>query len=251
MGEEQRTAGFPRLHHMGEEGLLVEFGDHLSMAVNGAAIAFRAAVEDAGWSGVLETATSLKSVFLRFDPARSDHETLKDHLRILLASRDWTRAALPKGRRLWTVPAVFGGDEGPKLAEVASLAGLSESDVVEAVCAQPLRVLTLGFLPGMPYLGELPEAFGFPRQTDLTPNVPAGALAVAIRQLVLFPGETQTGWRWIGRAALDVFGLTSDHPFPLSAGDEVRFRAVGPAEFEDLSDACRAGRLVATEEELA
>ncbi|WP_071675224.1 5-oxoprolinase subunit B family protein [Nioella nitratireducens] len=244
-------AGFPRLHHIGEDGMLVEFGDRLTMAVNGAAIAFRAAVEAAGWPGVAETATSLKSVFLRFDPLDLPHETLRAHLVDLLATCDWYGVGLPRGRRLWTVPTAFGGDEGPKLEEVAALAGMSRAEVIDALCARPVRVLTLGFLPGMPYLGQLGAAFDFPRQTELTPNVPAGGLAVAIRQLVLFPGQTQTGWRWIGRAALDVFGLTADHPFPLSAGDEVRFRPVGASEFAELQDACRAGRMVATEQALS
>ena len=241
-------AEFPRLHRMGEAGLLVEFGDRLSMQVNAAVLAFRAALDAAAWPGVEESATSLKSVFLRFDPARVAHARLEADLRALLASHDWYGAGLPVGRSLWHVPVLFGGEAGPQLEDTARAAGMHPDDAVQAICAAPLRVLTIGFAPGLPYLGQLPEAFDIPRQTDLNPNVPGGGLALAIRQLVLFPVGTQTGWRWIGRAALDVFGQRADTPFPLTAGDEIRFAPVGAAEFADAWKEVSAGHLVATRE---
>lgn len=242
--------GFPRLHRMGEQGMLVEFGDRLSMAVNAATLAFRAAVDSAALAGVEESATSLKSVFLRFDPIRLSHEALEAALTDLLQARDWYAVALPHGRKLWRVPTVFGGDHGPQLEEAATLAGLSPEEAVSQISRTPVRVLTIGFSPGMPYLGQLPETFDIPRKTELNPHVPAGGLALAIRQLVLFPVGTQTGWRWIGRAAIDVFGQQADQPFPLTAGDEILFHSVSAPEFERAWADVEQGRMVATFEAL-
>jgi KipI family sensor histidine kinase inhibitor len=241
---------FPRLHRMGEAGLLVEFGDRLSMEVNAAVLAFRAAVEAEAWPGVAETATSLKSVFLRFEPEILAHAALEARVSALLAARDWMAVGLPRGRRRWHVPTVFGGSHGPQLEEAAGLAGLSPKDAVAGIAANPLRVLTIGFSPGLPYLGQLPEAYDIPRKTDLNPHVPAGGLGLAIRQMVLFPVGTQTGWRWIGRAAIDVFGQATARPFPLTAGDEILFTPVGPTEFEAAWTRVEAGEMVARSEVL-
>lgn len=248
MGVASEQGGFPRLHRMGEAGMLIAFGDSLSMAVNAATLAFRAAVEAAGWDGVEETATSLKSVFLRFDPARLSHAALDEALRDLLQSHDWYAEGLPQGRKLWHVPTVFGGVHGPQLDEAADLAGMTADDAVARICDTSVRVLTIGFSPGMPYLGQLPQAFDIPRKTELNPHVPAGGLALAIRQLVLFPVGTQTGWRWIGRAALDVFGQHADQPFPLTSGDEILFQPVTTAEFDRAWAEVEQGRMVATYE---
>ncbi|MGI3185020.1 5-oxoprolinase subunit B family protein [Nioella aestuarii] len=246
----EQQGGFPRLHRMGEAGMLVEFGDRLSMSVNAATLAFRAAVDEAAWGGVEESATSLKSVFLRFDPVRLSHEALEAALLTLLNARDWYAETLPHGRKLWRVPTVFGGEHGPQLEEAADLAGLSPEAAVTQISETPVRVLTIGFSPGMPYLGQLPDAFDIPRKTELNPHVPAGGLALAIRQLVLFPVGTQTGWRWIGRAAIDVFGQQAEHPFPLTAGDEILFHPVSAAAFEDAWAEVDAGRMVASCEAL-
>lgn len=238
---------FPTLHRMGEASLLVAFSDRLSMPVNTAVLAFRAAVDAAGWTGVEETATSLKSVFLRFDPDRVDHATLEGQVRALLAGRDWMAAELPHRRRLWRIPAAFGGDHGPQLEEAAALSGLSAADAIAAICRVRLRVLTIGFAPGLPYLGQLPEAFDIPRQTALNPAVPKGGLGLAIRQMVMFPVETQTGWRWIGQAAFDGFRPDGDPAFALNAGDEIRYHPVGPAEFEDAVAGLASGQAAMAE----
>ncbi|RUS59309.1 allophanate hydrolase subunit 1 [Pseudorhodobacter sp. E13] len=224
----------PQIHALGLTGLLVRFSDHLTDAANRAAIAFRAAVEAEAWPGVEETSSSLAATYLRFDPLRLSHQDLTAKLRALLAQADWYAAPAPSGRRLWRIPTVYGGAHGPQLAEAAGLAGQSEAEAVATLSRARMRVLTLGFAPGQPYLGELPEQWNIPRQNSVTPQVPAGALVVAVRQFVLFANPSPTGWRHIGQTAFRCFRAECADPFTLRAGDEVEFCAVTPAEFANL-----------------
>jgi inhibitor of KinA len=220
---EPRKPTWPQIRTAGYDGFVVSFGERLSEAANRAALAFRNGIEKAGWEGVEESSTSLVSAYLRFDPLVRNHEDMLANLDELVQERDWYAAHLPAGRRLWRVPTVFGGEAAPQLAEAARLAGLSEEDAIASVSATRVRVQTIGFAPGMPYLGELPPAWDIPRQTELTAKVPAGGLCVAIRQLVLFPVATPTGWRHIGQTALDLFRPDAAEPFLLRPGDEVLF----------------------------
>jgi inhibitor of KinA len=214
---------WPQVRTMGLSGLLVRFGDRLDAQSNQAAIACRAGLEAEAWPEVDETASALASVFLRVDLARYDEDALIARLDAWLGANDWTRAGLPDGRKLWHIPAVFGGDHGPQLGEVAGMAGVSEADVIEAIATERTRVLTLGFAPGQPYLGILPELWDLPRQTGVTARVPAGALVIAVRQMVLFANPSPTGWRQIAQTAFKCFDGDAPDPMPLSPGDEVRF----------------------------
>lgn len=222
----------PRVSALGVDGMLVTFGRSLTEAANRAALAFRAVLEAEAPHGIVETSTSLTSVYLRLDLGQTDHARTRAALQTLLGSRDWYQASLPQGRRLWRVPAVFGTDLAPQLDEAAQLAGMTPQSAVASLCAAPLRVQTIGFAPGQPYLGELPPAWNIPRQTDLTARVPEGALAVAIRQMVLFSVGTPTGWRHVGQTALRLFRPDLPEPFLLRPGDEVLFQPVTRAEFE-------------------
>lgn len=225
---------WPVIRSIGVDGFLISFSDTLTEAANRAALAFRAALEGAQLAGVEETSTSLASVYLRFDLRAVDHETLLSAVHSLLQQEDWYAAPLPTGRKLWRVPAVFGTGLAPQLDEAASLAGLTPDQAIAELCAHPLRVQAIGFAPGQPYLGQLPPHWDIPRQTGLTPRVPEGALAVAIRQMVLFSVSTPTGWRHVGQTALSLFQPDQPDPFILRPGDEVQFVAVTRAKFENI-----------------
>jgi len=225
---------WPRIRTVGIDGMLVSFGDALSEPANRAALAFRAAVDAEGWDGVEETSTSLVSTFLRFDPLHLSHAALQDKVSALLGSADWYQSDLPTGRRFFRIPTVFGTDLAPQLEEAAQTAGLSVEEAVKSITDTRVRVQTIGFAPGQPYLGVLPEAWDIPRLQDLTPKVAQGALVVAIRQLVLFSVSTPTGWRHIGQTAVRLFQPDRDDPFLLRPGDEVQFHQISIEEYENI-----------------
>ena len=224
----------PRIDTLGVDGMLISFGTELSEAANRAALACHALIEAAELPGVRESTAALTSVYVRFALDVTQHSALRMALEALLAPHDWSKASLPQGRKLWHVPALFGTELGPQLAEAAELAGLSPEDAITALCARPLRVQTIGFAPGQPYLGQLPAAWDIPRQTGLTPQVPEGALVVALRQVVLFSVSTPTGWRHVGQTALRLFRPDHSDPFLLRPGDEVWFHPVTRDTFETL-----------------
>ena len=230
---EGKTPPRPEVHPLGPDGIVLRLGlratENVTAQVQALAARLRAAPPD----GVEEVATALASVLLRFDPARVARADL---LRALEPFLDLpVRPDPPRLLRRWTIPAAFGAEAGPQLADLAARAGLSEHAAVKALCAQDLAVLAIGFAPGQPYLGLLPEAWDIPRQTELTPKVPAGALVVAVRQVVLFANPSMTGWRQAGLCAFRPFDPERAEPFALRGGDAVRFAPVSASELAVLS----------------
>lgn len=239
--QDQAGTGFPVIRPVGLTGILVSFSDRLEEQANRAALAFRAALREAAWPGVEETSTSLASTFLRFDPLVLSYPALCDRLSDLLASRDWGAAPLPAGRRLFRVPTVFGTDLAPQLEEAAAEAGLSAEDAIADLGTTRVRVLTIGFAPGQPYLGRLGPQWDLPRQTALTAQVPVGALVLAVRQFTLFAAPSPTGWRHVGQTHFRCFRPEATDPFPLAPGDEMLFDPIPRADFLRLAARERDG----------
>lgn len=242
---------FPRIRRVGLAGLLVQFGEGMSEPANRAAIAFRAAVEAQGWPEVAETSTSLVSTFISADLVTTAPEALGEKLQELLATQDWSRAPLPAGRTLWEIPTLYGTDAAPQLDEAAEAAGVSPETAIAELSSARVRVLTIGFAPGQPYTGELPPHWNIPRQQALTKSVPAGALVVAIRQLIIFTNASPTGWRHVGQTAFRTFRPDAAAPFALSPGDELCFPSVSAAEFARISEADTSGNGGAQQQVLA
>ncbi len=229
-----RTDPFPRIHTVGFDGLLISFADTMAEPSNRAALAFRGVVDSKQWAGVIETSASLASTYIRFDPTQVTHADITDRVDALLAKQNWFNAPMPTGRTFWRVPTVFGGELAPQLNEAAEAAGLTPDEAVRRLSESRVRVLTIGFAPGQPYLGPLGPEFNIPRLKSLTPMVPEGALVLAISQFVLFSGPTPTGWRHVGQTAFRCFQPERPNSFALKPGDEMQFFPVSQDDLENI-----------------
>jgi inhibitor of KinA len=84
----------------------------------------------------------------------------------------------------------------------------------------------IGFTPGYPYLGEVPDAIATPRHKTPRTMVPKGSVAIAHRQTGIYPVASPGGWQIIGRTPVKLFEPQRQPPSLLKIGDRVRFLAV-------------------------
>jgi len=121
------------------------------------------------------------------------------------------------------IPVIYGGETGPDLNWVADYAGMSARQLVECHSSVTYVVFFLGFQPGFPYLGGLPESIAAPRHAEPRLSVPAGSVGIGGKQTGIYPLETPGGWQIIGRTTLVMFDPRNDPPTLLLPGDNVRF----------------------------
>jgi KipI family sensor histidine kinase inhibitor len=230
----------PRLLDLGDGALTLEFGDRIDTALNARVMAARDALAALDLEGISDLVPTYRSLTVHFDPLQLDRDALGKALLQVAASPDQESAPATR----WLIPVAFGGDFGPDLAQVAQTTGRSESDVIDAVCATELRVFLIGFLPGFPYLGELPDWLHLPRRSTPRTAVPANSLAIAGPQVAIYPWQSPGGWHLLGRTPVRLFDVADiGRPALLAPGDSVRFRAVERGEFETLERDLEAGRL--------
>ncbi|MHC0465555.1 5-oxoprolinase subunit PxpB [Kosakonia cowanii] len=131
--------------------------------------------------------------------------------------------ALEPESRAIEIPVVYGGEAGPDLAHVADHCGMSEKQVVELHASIEYRVWFIGFQPGFPYLGGMPEALTTPRRAEPRISVPAGSVGIGGAQTGIYPLASPGGWNLIGRTDLTLFNPRLAEPSLLRPGDTLRF----------------------------
>ena len=212
----------PLVTPLGDTAMLVRFGSGLSEEANAAATAFARRLERDPLPGVVEVASNLVSVLLRYEPVPGAYEKLAGEVRLSLAGVD--RDALPARRHQLAI--LYGGADGPDLEAAAAALGLGVAGFIVAHVAQPLRVLATGFAPGFVYCGFHEPALDLPRRPRVRQSVPAGSVLFAARQTAIAATPIPTGWFVIGRTAFRNFDPGAEAPTVLRAGDEVVFEAV-------------------------
>jgi len=153
---------------------------------------------------------------------RNPHSLALDAIERLQRWWEESEALEPESRYI-EIPVVYGTAAGPDLGEVARHAGLSEKQVVELHSSIDYVVWFLGFQPGFPYLGGLPEQLATPRRDEPRLQVPAGSVGIGGGQTGIYPLATPGGWQLIGHTPLPLFDPHRDEPVLLRPGDTVRF----------------------------
>lgn len=121
------------------------------------------------------------------------------------------------------VPVVY---DGPDLAYVASLWGVSQGEVVSRHTTLEFTAAFCGFSPGFAYLTGLPADWAVPRLDSPSARVAPGSVALADTWCGVYPSASPGGWRLLGRTDAPLWDLGRAEPALLAPGTRVRFEAV-------------------------
>jgi KipI family sensor histidine kinase inhibitor len=208
--------------------LIVEFGDRVDWRVSALVLVLAQKLEAAKPTGVIEAVPTFRSLMVHYDPLATSHAHLQHAIAALLPGLEARSFA---GRR-WRIPACYDASLGLDLADVARRTGLSPSQVVERHSQTSQLVYMMGFLPGLPYLGGLPDEFALPRRENPRLKVPSGSVAVAMSMSVIYPQESPGGWHILARTPVPLWQMRKSPPALLAAGDQVTFAPLSLKEYE-------------------
>ncbi len=178
-------------------------------------LALFASLQAAPLDGIVETIPAARTLMIRFRPERISAETLAARI----AARDLS--ARPAAcQRTVEIPVRY---DGPDLAEVAELTGLSIAEVVRRHSESLFTVAFCGFAPGFGYLVDGDPALHVPRRQSPRTRIPAGSVALAGSFSGVYPSESPGGWQIIGTTPLRMWDIFREPGALLQPGFRVRF----------------------------
>ena len=227
---------------LGDCAAYVEFSPSLDLEINAFVQRLGVAVEAEARAGKLEMLRDIVPTFgglaLHFDPEFEGD--------VLEAARALVERCIkngvPKekgGGRVVDVPVCYEPQFALDLGEVSQTTKIPRERIAELHYAREYRVLMVGFAPGHGYLWGLDPKLSVPRRANPRPEVPAGSVAIANEQSVVYPYAISGGWSVIGRTPLRIFDAAREAPSLFLAGDRVRFHPIDGAEFQRLSEASK------------
>ncbi len=209
------------LKPLGDQGVLAYLPDEA------AALQFAAAVRSGRLAWLVDVVSAYATVGIYFDPALANLQSVRAALRSVKTS-----AVKVATGRSHVIPCCY--ELQLDLDRVAEHTGLTRDQIIAKHTEQSYTVYAIGFCPGFPYLGYLPqELVGVPRLPSPRLRVEPGSVGLTGRQTGLYPLARPGGWNLIGRTPLELVNI-EDHYFPLQVGDQVRFQRIDAIEYERL-----------------
>ncbi|EXI74178.1 MAG: Sporulation inhibitor KipI [Candidatus Accumulibacter sp. SK-11] len=238
-----------RILALGDAALTIEFGDaidrRLLAEVAAADQALLQAVASGQLPGIVETVPTFRSLTVIYDPLRCTRAGIEPAIHVALRV---PFAVAPRRPRVWQLPVCYGDAIaacGPDLDELAAACGLSAAELVRLHAGGCYEVYMLGFLPGFPFMGDLPPRLARGRRSEPRTRVAAGSVATAGTLTAIYPWESPGGWHLIGVCPLPLFSPCWPQAALLQAGDQVRLRPIDAGEFASLQAAAPAMRAAA------
>jgi KipI family sensor histidine kinase inhibitor len=215
---------------LGDLAAYVEFSRTLDLEVNSVAQRLAAAIVARAVPGIRDVVPALGGVALHFDPAFEGDVVKAAAELVELCMKKGLPDADDFGREV-EVPVCYDGEFALDLKEIAEKLKLPAEEIVRRHVAGEYRVLMVGFAPGHPYIGGLDPKLAVPRRATPRAMVPAGSVAIANQQTVVYPYAISGGWNIIGRTPLAAFDAARGEPSLFAPGDRVSFRAIDRHEF--------------------
>ena len=134
------------LHNVGDQALLVEFENEISMEVNRKVMALKGALEAHRLPGIGELVPTYRSLAIHYDPLTADLEQLKEAIDQSAGHLDL--AALPKAI-VTEIPVLYEGEYALDLEEIARIEGKTVEEIIRIHSQSDYYVYMLGFAPGL------------------------------------------------------------------------------------------------------
>ncbi|MBN8235951.1 5-oxoprolinase subunit PxpB [Halobacillus kuroshimensis] len=232
------------LHPLGDQAVLIEFGNEISEEINQTVQAATSSLDEWQPEWMIEYIPAFTTVTLFYDPLYiANHKTSRNQL-----PYDWVHHQVSQflstltikesgSARTVEIPVCYGGELGPDLPYVAEKNGLTEEEVIEKHMNGDYLVYMIGFAPGFPYIGGMAPAIATPRRKDPRLKIPSGTVGIAGAQTGVYPLETPGGWQLIGRTPSKMFDPSNEEsPTLLQAGDRIQFKRITQEEYENLKE---------------
>ncbi len=238
-GREQSSP--PTVLACGDAALTVQFAQTVDADINARVLGLDSEINNAGLSGVIETAPTYGSVLVYYDPLVTTFAILRSRiLELCQNASEITDTGVG-----WVIPVAYGGTHGFDLEAVALHHGMPAEEIVRRHTSSSYRVFMVGFLPGFTYLGGLDPLLAIPRRAVPRVTVPAGSIVIGGVQTAIGSIVGPSGWHVVGSTPVCSFMPERDPVIFINPGDRIVFEPISTAEHRSLSAAAARGELVA------
>jgi inhibitor of KinA len=215
----------PSISRISETAIALCWEAKIALDIHAYVIAVDKLIQSKPFPGWIENVPAYHTLTIFVDPlVFADFQKVNDsfsaYINEILASTSVTNNSEQKTIE---IPVNYHPSIAPDLELAASILKIDIPTLIQLHTSTVYNVFLIGFMPGFPYLGILPEKLELPRKSTPTLHVPAGTVAIAGKQTGIYPHNSPGGWYGIGYTNIKMF---SNGKSLLQAGDQVKFVAV-------------------------
>ena len=211
----------------GDEAMLINFEQKIDEVINEQVHLLTRSIELLNIPSIKYITPAYCSITIAYNTEKINFTLLKNQIKEIASER---RDKLKSLNRKLFIPVCYDRSFALDLEDIINQTGLSASEIVEKHTSVTFKTYMIGFLPGFPYLGRLPNEMNCIRKPDPRLKVPKGAVGLAGLQTGIYPNVSPGGWQILGNTPIALTSSDKKQPFLFRAGDEVKFYSISKSK---------------------
>ena len=223
---------FKGINHYGNKGLFLDFGSESSQEISkevNAMFDFILKLD----IPLLNATPSFNKIVLHFKTQENREQSigfLEKQLNHFQPSYN------SQSQKKWIIPACYEDSYALDLERIQQIHDLGKNEIINLHTSIEYYTYYIGFMPGFPYLGDIPSPLITPRLDSPRVQIPAGSVGIAKKNTCIYPKVSPGGWNIIAQVPFEIFNLNHSRTSLFLPGDKVQFQSISSAEFEKIQN---------------
>ena len=210
--------------------MILDFGDDSSKSISLEVNKAFSAISNLGLP-LLNIIPSFNKIVIIFENSEiRDQNKEKITLEISDIKSQYQKSA----NKTWKIPACYDESFALDLKLIQQLHQITKEEIINLHTSESYYTYYIGFMPGFPYLGDIPSQLITPRLATPRIKIPARSIGIAKNHTCIYPKISPGGWNIIGQIPFDIFDLQNPNPSLFLPGDKVSFYSVSNKEFQQI-----------------
>jgi len=222
------------INQISEQTFLLDFGENIDIKTNNFVIFYSDLILENvnlnNYVGILNCIPSYNKILIHFDPNTNKKKKILDFLNSIFL----TPFQLSTSKKIIEIPICYEEKYSLDLEDVSKQTNLSKKDIINLHLSTIFHVYMIGFMPGLPFMGDINTNLSVKRKLSPRINVPRGSVGIVDSLCVIYPNNSPGGWNIIGRTPIELFLKNKKYPTLLNPGNKVKFKSISKKEFESL-----------------
>ena len=222
------------ISQISEQAFLIDFGPDINIELNQYVLAFSNYIfeemKNNNRLGIKNCVPSYNKILIQFEPQLNNKIQLKNFI-LSIVKKDTKFIAK---RKTIEILVCYDDEFALDIKDVSNQTKLSKEDIINLHLSTDFYVYMIGFMPGLPFMGDLNDKLFVPRKLSPRVHVPSGSIGIVDKLCVIYPNDSPGGWNIIGRSPQIMFNKKEINPTLVKSGDLVKFKSISKKKYNEL-----------------
>tara|TARA_Y100000590_G_scaffold222618_1_gene251947 strand:- start:155 stop:856 length:702 start_codon:yes stop_codon:yes gene_type:complete len=220
------------INQISEQAFLLDFGSEINLNLSKYVLAYGNSILNEAKKnkslGILNCVPSYNKILIQFDPLSSNKTEIKN----LLIFTNKKKFKFSNKKKIFKIPICYDDEFAFDLSDIEKKIKLNKNEIINLHLNREYYVYMIGFMPGLPFMGNIDFKLLTKRKLSPRAYVPAGSVGIVNKHCVIYPNDSPGGWNIIGRTPKKIFDSNSKNPSFLNAGCFVKFIKISKKEYQ-------------------